>query len=358
MDRLGQIKSNFERLGIDSFLIKNLPNIRYISGFSGSAANVLITKDKNYFITDFRYKAQSKDEVYDKFEIMVCTQNSMDFLTDLVSENKLNSVGFESNFVTYADAEKLKNDLKEVNFVAVDSLIEGIVIRKNEKEIESTKKAVEITDKTFSELLKIIKPGLTEREVSSHISFLQKKLGADGDSFDAIVAAGERSAFPHARATDRIIRNGELLKLDFGCVVDGMKSDMTRTLAIGEIPDECKKIYNIVKEAQQRALDNVRAGISGRELDAYARDFIKDSGYGNNYGHGLGHGLGYDIHEKPAVNERSDYILEVNNIITIEPGIYIEGLGGVRIEDDVVVKENGCEILNKTTKELITLSQF
>jgi Xaa-Pro aminopeptidase len=355
MNRLDRIKSKFAGLKTDSFVIKNLPNIRYISGFSGSAGNVLLTKDKNYFITDFRYKTQSKNEVYSGFEIIIYAQNSMGFLKDLIAKHNLKRMGFESNFVTFADAENLKKDFNEVEFVPVDSLIEQITVCKNEKEIESTRKAVEITDKTFSELLKIIKPGLTEREVSAHISFLQKINGADGDSFDPIVASGERSAFPHARPTDRKIRNGELLKLDFGCIVDGMKSDMTRTIAIGDIPEECKKIYGIVKEAQQRALDNVKAGINSKVLDAYARDYIKEKGYGNNYGHGLGHGLGYDIHEKPAVNERSDYILEVNNIITIEPGIYVEGLGGVRIEDDVVVKENGCEILNKTTKELISI---
>ncbi|MDQ3021921.1 MAG: Xaa-Pro peptidase family protein [Bacteroidota bacterium] len=356
MTRIEKIKSKFNELKIDSFLVKNLPNIRYLSGFSGSAGSILLTKDKNYFISDFRYKTQSNNEVGSDFEIIIYVQNSMLFLKDLITQHNIKKIGFESNFVTYADAENLRKDFSDIEFVPVDSLIEKIVICKNEKEIESTRRAAEITDKTFSELLKLIKPGLTEREVAAHISFLQKMFGADGDAFDSIVASGERSAFPHARPTDRKIQKGELLKLDFGSVVNGMRSDMTRTIAIGEISDECKRIYSVVKEAQQKALDNVRAGINSKELDAFARDFIRENGYGNNYGHGLGHGLGYDIHEKPAVNERSDYILEVNNIITIEPGIYVEGVGGVRIEDDVVVKETGCEILNKSSKELIVLS--
>jgi len=355
MNRLEKIKSEFPELKIDSFLIKNLPNIRYVSGFSGSAAALLITKDKDHFISDFRYKSQSAKEVYKNFEILIYVQNSMLFLKDMIKMHDLKSIGFESNFLTFNDAENLRKEFIEVDFVPVDSLIENIVICKNENEIELTKKAVEITDRAFSELLNIIKPGMTEREVSAQISYLQKMYGADGDSFDAIVASGERSAFPHARPTDKKIRTGELLKLDFGCTVEGMKSDMTRTIAIGNIPDECKKIYAIVKEAQQRALDNVKAGINTKVLDASARDYIKEKGYGNNFGHGLGHGLGYDIHEKPSVNERSDYNLEVNNIITIEPGIYVEGLGGVRIEDDVIVKENGCEILNKSSKEMIVL---
>lgn len=355
MNRIEKIISQFRSLNIDSFLVKNLPNIRYISGFSGSAANILLTKEKNYFISDFRYKTQSSAEVDQEFEIIIFAQNSMLFLKDLITKHDLKRIGFESNFMTYADVENLRNDFKETEFVPVDSLIEKIVIIKNEYEIGLTKKAVEITDKTFSELLKIIKPGLSEREISAHISYLQKMYGADGDSFDPIVASGERSAFPHARPTDRKIRNNELLKLDFGCTVNGMKSDMTRTIAVGKISDECKKIYNIVKQAQQLALDKAKAGVSTKELDSYARNFIKEKGYGDNFGHGLGHGLGYDIHEKPALNERTDYILEENNIVTIEPGIYVEGLGGVRIEDDIVIKENGCEILNKSTKELISI---
>jgi Xaa-Pro aminopeptidase len=353
MNRLEIIKNQFAELKIDSFLVKNLPNIRYISGFSGSAASILITKEACHFVSDFRYKIQSSNEVSRDFEILIYVQNSMLFLKDMIKNHNLKRIGFESNFLTYNEAEDLRKEFSEVEFVPVDSLIEKIIIRKNEKEIELTKKAVEITDKTFTELLNIIKPGMTEKEVSAHISFLQKMYGADGDSFDVIVASGQRSAFPHARPTDKKIQTGELLKLDFGCSFEGMKSDMTRTIGIGSISDECKNIYAIVKEAQQRALDTVKAGVNTRVLDASARDYIKEKGFGNNFGHGLGHGLGYDIHEKPSVNERYDYILEVNNIITIEPGIYIEGLGGVRIEDDVVVKEDGCEILNKSTKELI-----
>ncbi len=355
MNRTQKIKGQLESLKIDSFLVKSLPNIRYITGFSGSAANVLITKEKNYFVSDFRYKIQAAHEVKDDFEVIISVQNSLAFLKDLIKVHNLQRIGFESNVMTYAEVEDLRKDFKNAEFIPVNGLVEKYAICKNEKEIESTKKAAAITDKTFTKLLTIIKPGMTEREVSAQISYLQKMYGADGDSFDSIVAAGERSAFPHARPTNNKIKSGELLKLDFGCIVDGMRSDMTRTIAIGEVSPECRKIYNIVKEAQQRALDNVRAGISGKELDAVARDFIKGEGYGNNFGHGLGHGIGYDIHEKPAVNERSDYILEVNNIITIEPGIYIEGLGGVRIEDDVVVTKNGCEILNHSIKDLITL---
>ena len=359
MDRIAAVKSNFKSLGIDSLLVKNLSNIRYLSGFSGSAGALLLTKDKDYFISDFRYKTQSKMEVYDNFEIIIYKQNSYGYIGDLVKKNSkkhdIRKIGFESNFLTVNDADSLRKEFPAVKFVGVNSLIEKYTSQKNEREIELTKKAVEITDRVFSKILTIIKPGMTENDISAEISFYHKKYGASGDSFDPIVASGERSAFPHARPKSKKIANNELVTLDFGCVVEGMKSDMTRTIAFGKIPSECKKIYNIVLEAQLRAIDAVRAGIAVKKLDSYARGYIKEKGYGDNFGHGLGHGLGYDIHEGPSINPRTNYKLLVNNIVTIEPGIYVEGLGGVRIEDDVIVKENGCEILNISPKELITL---
>ena len=355
MDRISQIKDDFKALGIDSFLVKNLSNIRYLCGFSGSAGALLLTKDKDYFISDFRYKTQSKTEVYDDFEIIIYKQNSYGYIADIIKKHNLKKIGFESNFLTVNDAEHFKKEFTSVKFVPVNSAIEKYTSQKNEKEIELTKKAVEITDRVFSKILSIIKPGMTENDISAEISFYHKKYGASGDSFDPIVASGERSAFPHGRPTNKKIANNELVTLDFGCVVEGMKSDMTRTIAFGKIPAECKKIYNIVLEAQIRAVDAVRAGITVKKLDSYARGYIKSKGYGNNFGHGLGHGLGYDIHEGPSINPRTDYKLLVNNIVTIEPGIYVEGLGGVRIEDDVIVKEKGCEILNISPKELIIL---
>ncbi|MBX7046361.1 MAG: Xaa-Pro peptidase family protein [Ignavibacteria bacterium] len=355
MNRIEAVKSNFKKLGVDSFLVENLSNIRYLSGFSGSAGALLLTKDKDYFISDFRYKSQSAVEVYKNFNVIIYKQNSYGYISDLAKKHGLKKIGFESNFLTFNDAENLKKEFAPVKFVGVNALIEKYTSQKNEREIELTKQAVAITDKVFSEMLGIIKPGLTEKEVSAEITYRQKKYGASGDSFDPIVASGERSAFPHARPTDRKIGKNELLTLDFGCIVEGMKSDMTRTIAIGKLPSECKKIYDIVLEAQKRAVDAVRAGIKVKKLDSYARGYIKEKGYGNNFGHGLGHGLGYDIHEGPSINPRTDYTLQVNNIVTIEPGIYVEGLGGVRIEDDVVVKEKGCEILNISPKELISL---
>lgn len=355
MDRISEIRSALGRLNLDAFLVKNLLNIRYLSGFSGSAGSLLITRGKSYFISDFRYKTQSKAEVKKDFEIIIYKQGSLDFLGGLMKQDALKRIGFESNFLTYSEAEYLKQNFKEAEFVPVERLIENIVIRKTEEEISYLQKAVDITDEAFTKILGVIKPGMTENDVAAELTYIQRKLGAEKDSFDSIVASGERSAFPHARPTDRVIQNGDLITLDFGSTYKGFNSDMTRTIAVGNIPDEAKKIYNIVKEAQQRALDGVKAGVIGKELDSCARDFIKDKGYGDNFGHGLGHGLGYAVHEDPRVNQYSEYKLEENNVITIEPGVYVEGFGGVRIEDDVVVTKEGCTILNRSSKELIVL---
>ena len=355
MSRIEQIKNQFNSFKIDSYFVTNLSNIRYLSGFSGTAGTVLLTKNTNYFVTDFRYKSQSKYEVNRNFKVVIYTQNSFNYLNSLIKKQKLKRIGFESHILNVNELIVLKKEFPQVNFIPINSFIESIVVKKTKQEIATLKKAVEITDKTFTKILNKIKPGISEKALSAEITYIQKKLGAEKDAFDPIVASGERSAYPHAKPTDKKIQNGDLLTLDFGCVFEGMHSDMTRTVAIGNLSSEKKKIYNIVKEAQQRALEFVKAGIIAKKLDAYARGYIRSKGFGKNFGHGLGHGLGYDIHEGPRIFQKNNYRLEENIVITIEPGIYVEGLGGVRIEDDIVVKDQGCEILNKSTKELIIL---
>jgi Xaa-Pro aminopeptidase len=353
MPRLNELKKKLDELGLDAFLIKKIFNVRYLSGFSGSAGVLLLTKNKNYFISDFRYKSQSSAEVSKDFEIIIYKQASNGFLGDLIKENNLKKIGVEGNALTLSEFESLKKEFSAVEFIPVDSLIEKAVIRKTEWEIGEIKKAVEITDRVFEKMLTMIKPGLTEKEIAAEITYHHKKFGAEKDAFDPIVASGERSAFPHARPTDKKIQSGELVTLDFGCTFNGFNSDLTRTIAVGKIPDDAVKIYNIVKEAQQLGLDNVRIGIKGKDLDAFPRNYITEKGYGDNFGHGTGHGLGLEVHEIPKINQYSEYVLEENNVFTVEPGIYVEGFCGVRIEDDVVVRKNGCEILNKSPKELI-----
>ena len=355
MSRIQSIRDSYKKQGIDALLVTNLNSIKYLTGFLGSAAVVLITKKKAYFVTDFRYKTIVRDSIPSDFEVLVTKQGSYDFLKKHIKKDKLKKIGFESTTLNYNAYLTLKDDFN-AKFVPVAGLIENIAAVKEEYELDCIRKAVDITDKAFEHILGTIVPGkTTEKDLAADITYFQMKLGGEKNSFDPIVASGENSALPHAHPTDRVIQPGDLLTLDYGTVYKGFNSDMTRTIAIGQISEEKRKIYNVVHEAQRRAVDAIKEGMVCKVVDAVARDYIKEMGYGDYFGHGLGHGLGYEVHEAPRLNRFTKSKLKINNVVTVEPGIYIEGLGGVRIEDDVIVTAEGCEILNKTTKELIIL---
>lgn len=355
MSRIQNIRDSYKKQGIDALLVTNLNSIKYITGFLGSAAVVLITKKKAFFITDFRYKTIVQEGIPADFEVMISKQGSYDFLKKFIKKEGLKKIGFESTTLNYNAYASLKDDFK-AKFVPVAGLIENIAAVKEGYELDCIRKAVDITDKAFEHILATIAPGrTTEQDLAADITYFQMKLGGEKNAFDPIVASGENSALPHARPTNRVIQSGDLLTLDYGTVYKGFNSDMTRTIAIGQISDEKKKIYNVVHEAQKRAVEAIKEGMICKTVDAVARDYIREMGYGDYFGHGLGHGLGYEVHEAPRLNQFSKYKLKVNNVVTVEPGIYIEGLGGVRIEDDVIVTAEGCEILNRTTKELIIL---
>jgi Xaa-Pro aminopeptidase len=353
MARIEKIRDILKKQNIDAFYITHLPNIRYVSGFSGSSAFVIITPGKNYFITDFRYQSQSAEEVKG-FEIII-SNISADAVKKIIAEEGLHSVAFESSHLTCMQLDKLKADNTGVEFIAVAEELEKMNMIKTEDELGKIKKAAEITDRVFNKILEIIKPGMKEKDVSAEISYWHKKFGAEMDSFDAIVASGWRGSLPHGRASDKVIESGEMVTLDFGCIYEGFCSDLTRTISIGEPPDEMKKIYSVVQQAQQKAIDFAKAGVTTKELDNAAREFIYSNGYKGKFGHGLGHGLGIEVHEMPSVSQKMDMKLPENVVVTIEPGIYVEGLGGVRIEDDVILKNGGCEVINTSPKDLIIL---
>lgn len=355
MGRIQSLRDSYKKQGIDAFLVTNLNSIKYLTGFLGSAAVLLITKKKAYFITDFRYKTVIQGTLPSDYEAVISKQGSFDFLKKYIKKDKLKKIGFESNTLNYDAFLSLKKDF-DAKFVPVAGLIEEIGAVKEDYELDCIRKAVEITDRAFEHILANIVPGkTTEKDLAADISYFQMKLGGEKNAFDPIVASGENSALPHARPTDRVIQYGDLLTLDYGTVYKGFNSDMTRTIAIGQISDDRRNIYNIVFEAQRRAVDAIKAGVVCKTVDAVARDYISEHGFGDNFGHGLGHGLGYEVHEGPRLNRFSKGKLKVNNVVTVEPGIYIEGLGGVRIEDDVIVTAEGCEILNRTPKELIII---
>ncbi len=351
--RIQKIKAILTELNLDAFYVTHIPNISYLSGFLGSTAYLIISKNKNYFFTDFRYKEQSKEQVRD-CEIIV-NFSPIEKIKEVCNSEGFKNIGFESTHVTIHQLDTLKEKLPGVNFIAVSERIEKLTMIKTPDEIEKIKKACDITDKVFTKLLEIIKPGMKEKEVSAEISYWHKIYGADKDSFDPIVASGWRGALPHGMASDKVINSGEMVTLDFGCRYDGFCSDLTRTISVGKPSVEMKKIYEKVLEAQMLAITAAKEGISTKELDTISRDFINSSGYEGKFGHGLGHGLGIEVHEMPSVSQRIDIAIPANVVVTIEPGIYIEGLGGVRIEDDIVLKSGGCDILNYSSKELIII---
>ncbi|RPI14302.1 MAG: aminopeptidase P family protein [Ignavibacteriae bacterium] len=353
MSRIEKLRELLEAQNLDAFYINHIPNVRYLSGFSGSSAYIILTRDKNYFITDFRYKDQSHAQVKG-YEIAI-NYNNNEEVKKIFDNNGFKRVGFESGRITFHSVESMKKDYPSIEFVPLHDEIEKLTMQKTPEELQIMRKACEITDKTFSHILDIIRPGMTELDVSAEITYSHKKLGALKDSFEPIVASGWRGALPHGIASDKTILHGELVTLDFGCMYEGFCSDLTRTIAIGEPNDKMKKIYQVVYDAQHKALEQAKAGMTTKELDSVARDYITSCGYGEHFGHGLGHGVGIEVHEMPGVSQRTNITLIPDSVITIEPGIYIENLGGVRIEDDIVVRENGCEILNKSKKELIIL---
>jgi Xaa-Pro aminopeptidase len=353
MSRKQRLKTLLNELSLDAFYITHIPNIRYISGFSGSSANIIITKDTDYFLTDFRYKDQSAKEV-SGFEIIINYDNVSE-VRNIFSKAGIKNAAFEANHLIFEGFENLKKSLNGTGLKPLSNKIEELTVQKTEDEIARIKKAVEITDKTFERMLEFIKPGITELEVSAEITYTQKKLGAEKDAFDPIVASGLRSALPHGIASQKKIEKGDPVTLDFGCVYGGFCSDLTRTVFVGKPTEELRNLYDVVHTAQMMAVEKAKAGMSSKQLDSTARDYINEKGFGSYFGHGLGHGLGIEVHEMPGLNQRTEHILKKNSVVTIEPGIYIESVGGVRIEDDVLLDDNGCTVLNKASKEFTVL---
>lgn len=340
---------------VDGVLVTQPENRRWVTGFTGSSGLAIIgRKGQPVFLTDFRYTEQA-DMQCTGYEIVKQGDKIEEDILRIVRSLGIKSLGFEKDFVSVAYYEKLVAGLKGIELVGLDDIIVQLRAVKDSQEIELLAQAEAIGDKAFTHILGFLRPGLSERQVALELERHMQDQGASGISFDFIVASGPRSAMPHGVASQRIIGKNEFVKMDFGCVYKGYCSDMTRTVVVGKADAKHKEIYNIVLEAQMAALAGIKAGITGREADALARDVITAQGYGDNFGHGLGHGVGLAIHELPRVSFLSDNILEANNIVTAEPGIYLPGWGGVRIEDMVVVEDGGNRNLTFSTKELIEI---
>ena len=333
----------------DAFLITSPENLYYFSGFTGGEGALFIDKDTRKLFTDSRYTVQAEEESPD-FEIIDVAQTSLSSFLQTVDKR---SVGFEDEYMTVSTMLALKKAVPTLSLMPASRHIESIRIVKDAAELSCIKEAAKIADDAFLHILPHISPGKTEKEIALDLEFYMRKHGADGVSFETVAASGYRSAMPHGVATEKIIQNGEFLTLDFGCKYKGYCSDMTRTVVVGKASDKQKEIYEIVLAAQLAALKKIRAGKSCKDIDAISRNIIKDAGYGDCFGHGLGHSVGLKIHEKPSLSPRSEDILIPNITMTVEPGIYIKDFGGVRIEDLVIVTENGFQNLVTAPKELI-----
>lgn len=352
--RVEKLKAKLVQLGLDGFLVMAPENRRYLSGFTGTAGILLITQKQNFLFTDFRYIEQAKEQATE-YQVVKHGFPPLQTIKEVLARLPVKTLGFEGEFVTYKQYQELVEVFTNMELAAQNGLIEMLRLVKDENEIITISKAAAIADKAFEHLVKVIKPGMTELEAALELENFMRSQGASGTSFATIVASGSRSALPHGVASEKIIAKGELVTVDFGCIYQGYCSDMTRTLVLGEPSVKQREIYEIVLEAQLLGLENIKTGLGAKDVDKISRDYITKKGYGDYFGHGLGHGLGLAVHENPSLSPRDNTELKENMVVTIEPGIYLPQWGGVRIEDLVVVKKEGCLNLTHSPKELIII---
>lgn len=353
MSQIQHIQKKLISEDLEALLVTSPYNLRYVSGFTGSTGLAVITKEKAFFVTDFRYTEQANEQAVG-YQIIENKGPIYDEVKKIVEKEKIKELGFEENYVTFSTYKTLEDKL-ECTLKPITQVIETLREVKSEEEIATIQKAIHITEQAFEHILSYIKEGMTEIQVANELDFFMREKGAAGVSFDTIVASGVRSAMPHGVASNKKIEHGDLITIDFGCYYNGYVSDMTRTFALGDPGEQLKEIHQIVLDANLKVTEAAKAGVTGAELDAVARDYITEHGYGEAFGHSTGHGIGLEVHEGPGINYKNDKPLVSGNIITNEPGIYLPGVGGVRIEDDLLITEEGNKNLMSCSKELIIL---
>jgi Xaa-Pro aminopeptidase len=354
VSRADRVVARLAERELDLLLVTNLVNVRYLTGFTGSNAMAVVGENVRRFVTDFRYVEMAREQVPD-FDR---EQGPQDFVTALANgwPNGDLRVGFEDDHVTVRALARLREVVpSRVELVPAGGIVQAERLVKEPGEVERIRTAAALVDEVYGWVRERGLVGRTERSVAMALEQRMRELGADGPSFGSIVASGERGALPHAVPADVPIEAGTLVTLDIGAQLDGYCSDCTRTWATGPLPDDLAEAYALVQRAQAAALDAVRPGPLGREIDAVARDMIEAAGHGEHFGHGLGHGVGLEVHEAPRLGRTADTALAAGHVVTVEPGVYLPGRGGVRIEDLVVVTEEGRDVLSGTTKDLITV---
>lgn len=350
--RIEKVKVWLQTKGIGSFLVTKLVNIRYLTGFSGSAGICFITPEKAVLITDSRYTLQARQET-SGIEVRQCSK-ILEELEALLSESRPKRLAYEADFISFSFYKKLGGILRKrgrVRAVANHGLVESLRIVKDAGEIDRICRAIDTAEQAFRKIREMIRPGVSERDIAVELEYQMRRLGAKKSAFDIIVASGPRSALPHAVASDRIIQKGDLVVMDFGCQLGGYHSDITRTFIIGSGSSVQKNIHNIVRQAQEKCFTFIRPGTTSKAVDLGARNHIDSSGYGYAFSHGTGHGVGLEVHEEPRIYKDNPSVLQTGCVFTIEPGIYLENIGGVRIEDMVLVTEKGFRILTNLSRE-------
>ena len=337
-----------------TLLVTHLPNIRWLTGFSGSAAVLVLAPDRATLLTDFRYAVQAPEEAGDAADVIVDRANIWDRLQRLLSDAACDSLAIESHIISVRDAERV-GGMVGGRLVPLSEVVESLRQVKDDGELTAIRAAGSLAAEALASVLPGIRAGDREIDVAARLESALRERGSVWHPFQTIVASGPRAALPHARATDRQLNRGELVLIDFGAQVGGYCSDITRTVGIGRLDDRQRAVYELVREAQQRACGGLRAGMTGREGDALAREVISARGYGEAFGHSLGHGLGLEVHEAPRLAATAEAKLPVGTVVTVEPGIYLAGWGGVRLEDDVWLGPDGPALLTDGQTELIIL---
>lgn len=340
---------------VDGLLVMQPENRRWVSGFTGSSGVVVVGRQgQPVFLTDFRYTQQAGKQCRG-YEIVRHGQQLTADIKAVLERLEIKKLGFEKDYITVGQHAKWTSEMEGIELIPLEDILLDLRAVKDLEELELLAQAAAIGDKAFTHILGFLRPGLSERRVALELERHMQDLGASGPSFDTIVASGVRSSMPHGVASEKLLEENDFITMDFGCVYKGYCSDMTRTVVLGKASPRQREIYEIVLEAQLAGVEGIRAGITGKEADSVARDIIAAKGYGEHFGHGLGHGVGLAIHESPRAGATSEDILAVNNLVTVEPGIYLPDWGGVRIEDTVVVQEGGCRNLMTSAKELIEI---
>ena len=337
---------------LDGIIINNLKNVYYLTGFWGSNGTVFISRDRQVLVTDARYIIAAKQEVTG-FEIFA-ERDELATIVKITKDMGLSRIGFEDE-ISVSYYHRMQTAFEGLELVPQTQFVEALRMIKDETEVATIRKACSISDQAFRDALEFIKPGKTEIEIANFLDFRMRELGAAGLSFDTILASGINSSKPHAHPMHKPVELGEAITMDFGCLYEYYVSDMTRTIYLGHVSDEQAEIYNTVLKANQALIDQAKAGLGFRDFDKIPRDIIVEAGYGQYFTHGIGHGIGLDIHEEPYFNQTSTEVIKSGMVLTDEPGIYIEGKYGVRIEDDILITDTGCELLTLAPKELIVI---